>query len=232
MTYAGSRATPRAPGARCPVKMAMMTNHALDEVLEEYALNRLSPDQNAELEEHLLVCHACQDRLRETEEFIEATRIAASRLEHDGERWSFFSQRWWGRLGRMAPAPKAVWAFAAAAIALTAVYVPYTQLSRPPAEEVSLQAVRGMESRLSSQAAAGARLTLRIDLKELPPLAAARLEVVDAGGAAVWEGRSPVTGQRLAVTLPRPLPAGQYWVRLYGPEDRLLREFGLETVRR
>ncbi|MCC6862158.1 MAG: zf-HC2 domain-containing protein, partial [Bryobacterales bacterium] len=41
----------------------MMTNHALDEVLEEYALNRLSPDQNAELEEHLLVCHACQDRL-------------------------------------------------------------------------------------------------------------------------------------------------------------------------
>jgi hypothetical protein len=53
--------------------------------------------------------------------------------------------------------------------------------------------------------------------------------VVDAAGYPVWNGG--VTGRdgKLVATIPKPLASGVYWVRLYGTDSDLLREFGISA---
>ena len=48
--------------------------HISEDLLDQYALKKLPEDEAAALEEHLLICHDCQDRLRLTEAFIAALR--------------------------------------------------------------------------------------------------------------------------------------------------------------
>ncbi len=54
--------------------------HLSEEMLEEYALGRLRGVALAWVEEHLLICADCRNRLEETEAFIQAARGAARRL--------------------------------------------------------------------------------------------------------------------------------------------------------
>ena len=54
----------------------MKRGHATEEALEQYALGRLSDADAAPVEEHLLVCSLCQDRLQVTDAFIRALRAA------------------------------------------------------------------------------------------------------------------------------------------------------------
>ena len=56
------------------------SNHIEEETLELYALGRLGEDEAAPVEEHLLVCHFCQDRLAATDEYIRTVRAAAHKL--------------------------------------------------------------------------------------------------------------------------------------------------------
>jgi anti-sigma factor RsiW len=53
--------------------------HYPEEIWESYAMGVLSEEQSAPLEEHLLVCPACQDLLAELDEYLEAMRAAARR---------------------------------------------------------------------------------------------------------------------------------------------------------
>ena len=46
--------------------------HWNEEVLEIYALGQSAPEETDAIEEHLLVCCECQDRLRKLDEFISA----------------------------------------------------------------------------------------------------------------------------------------------------------------
>ena len=46
------------------------TQHCSDAVLEEYCLHMLSEEQTAEVEEHLLVCEECAQRLDQQDEFV------------------------------------------------------------------------------------------------------------------------------------------------------------------
>lgn len=48
-----------------------MTEHIEPDVLELYVLGRLSEKEAAQIEEHLLVCEDCRDRLSEEDEVIE-----------------------------------------------------------------------------------------------------------------------------------------------------------------
>ena len=43
--------------------------HTTEDQLEQYVLNRLPPRALAEIEEHLLICFPCQERLDSMEEF-------------------------------------------------------------------------------------------------------------------------------------------------------------------
>ena len=48
--------------------------HISEDLLDRYALKKLPESEVVALEEHLLLCSDCQDRLRLTEDFIEALR--------------------------------------------------------------------------------------------------------------------------------------------------------------
>jgi hypothetical protein len=72
-------------------------------------------------------------------------------------------------------------------------------------------------------ASAGTPLDLKIDLKDVRPAAAYRVEVVDASGRRIWFGGTPAH-------LAKGLSRGIYWVRLFTDSDELLREFGLTVT--
>jgi hypothetical protein len=97
-----------------------------------------------------------------------------------------------------------------------------------PATAVFLRASRGIEGLSAAKAPADKPITLQTAISELPELPAYRLEVVRANGKPVWQSETAAREGAIAQTVPKGLPAGQYFVRLYG-RGELLREFGLRV---
>ena len=62
----------------------ILVDHISEDRLDQYALKRLPEDQAAALEEHLLICAECQDRLQLTDEFIAALRAVVRSLGSGG----------------------------------------------------------------------------------------------------------------------------------------------------
>lgn len=59
--------------------------HPIDsETLEKFVLGHLTPGEEAELEEHLLVCERCRDALAETELEVFSMKAALRELLSEG----------------------------------------------------------------------------------------------------------------------------------------------------
>lgn len=58
--------------------------HATDDALEEYALGRIRGAALARIEEHLLVCETCQDRLSQLDMFVQGIADADGLLDYVG----------------------------------------------------------------------------------------------------------------------------------------------------
>jgi anti-sigma factor ChrR (cupin superfamily) len=52
-------------------------NHASEDVLEQYAMGTMSEANSAPLEEHLLVCPACCERVAWLDDFVKSICAAA-----------------------------------------------------------------------------------------------------------------------------------------------------------
>lgn len=50
-----------------------------EDAIEQYAMNKLPESEMEPLEEHLLVCLPCQDRVQLADEFLAVLRAAANR---------------------------------------------------------------------------------------------------------------------------------------------------------
>jgi anti-sigma factor RsiW len=201
-------------------------DHIPDQALEEYSRGALSEEEAGHLEEHLLICPHCQDRLADTDEFVRAMRDATARLQM--ELPSPLEDRWrdaWRWLWRPVPVMTAC----GAAVLLIATGTIWNR-GRPGAYEttVMLQTTRG-DALAAAHAPAGRALLLKLDAKGLPALASYRLEIVDADGSAVLQRAVDRQPDAIAAPLPQRLNPGTYWVRLYEPQaaGTLLREFGL-----
>jgi hypothetical protein len=59
--------------------------HAAENDLERYAMRTLSAPGVESLEEHLLVCAGCRDRLQATDEYVAAMHSAAVTIRHGGK---------------------------------------------------------------------------------------------------------------------------------------------------
>lgn len=59
---------------------ASFDQHFSAEVLEKYALGMLPEEDCKPLEEHLLICPACQDLLAESDEYIRVSKTALSSM--------------------------------------------------------------------------------------------------------------------------------------------------------
>jgi hypothetical protein len=197
-------------------------SHPSEEILEEYAFHRLPEALAAQVEEHLLLCPGCQDALAEVDRFVSALRIAASQppsAVKAGRGWRTVFEAF-------SPAPK--WAIPVAALALVilAVIAVRKNVPKPLAPvAVILSSVRGSDP--LSPAPAGKPLHLSIETPDLIPGRDYRMELVDASGGLVWKGAATESAGTLAADVSEPLSAGVHWVRLYGANSELLREFGL-----
>jgi len=197
------------------------SGHIADEVIERYSMGKVPDVEAASLEEHILVCEQCQDRLEEVDRFIVALREARlHRLPEPTSRW----QAWKDRLSvgwKLALAP----GFAAAALLVMLVSPgPYDR------QTVDLSTVRGGDAALVT-ALAGRPLRVNLDLSGIEPLGRYRVEIVDAGGRRQWSSTTSGQGEKLLVETDLSPHRGQYWVRVYQPEpgETLLREFALRV---
>lgn len=62
-------------------------NHISEEALEQYAMRTLPAAAELErLEEHLLICSECRNRLQMMDDYVAAMRSAAAKLRGGGTR--------------------------------------------------------------------------------------------------------------------------------------------------
>ena len=189
-------------------------------------MGRLSELENERIEEHLLVCHPCQDLLTETDEFIGVARAATHELSLKPHPTSELaesqseaqSEKWWRKLFSI-PTPMV----AAAAFAVIAFFVFIPRGSQ--VSTVELQTLRGPEAPVV--APANSSLNLRLSLRGLESQGPLRVEIANASDQIV-ETMGAERADGLAIAKANALATGLYWVRLYSG-DELLREYGLNV---
>ena len=203
--------------------------HPSEETLELYAMRRLEEAHEARVEEHLLLCQQCRERLQAADDYVQAMRAALAELEEERSRQGEGSAE--GRELRLR-LPKLAWAGALAAALAVAVLVLPPRGSETAPVELRLEALRGGAAATGPAAPEGRPLTLRLDVEGLEAPPPFEVRVVDAGGEARFAAAADPEGGILTVTLPDGLPAGRYWVRILpsgslpGGADAPLREFG------
>jgi hypothetical protein len=191
-------------------EMKIMPNrHPHQDLFEDYAFDRLSGDQVAGFEEHLLVCEECQETLAKTDEYIQVMKAATA---------AYVAGPTGPTLPRRGPGLR--WNAAAAALLLLTCLTGLLSWRTPAGDPkaIVLDAYRGAAK--TPQAPAGRPLDLKIDLKDVRPASGYRVEVVDASGRRIWFGGPPAH-------LAKGLPKGDYWVRLLTDNGEWLREYGL-----
>jgi len=200
------------------------SRHATDEILEQYSLGSLEQRVVEGLEEHLLVCAECQQRLEEIDAFVGAMRGAARSLEEKEES----RRRLWTRVSGAFTFRRLSWAMGAAAVALlaVAVRVELNPAHSSPPYALLLETSRGGEA---PHAPAGRRLDLSLDVTGLPAVPVHQVEVVDAQGRRVARPLAELALGRVRTSITKGLSAGAYFVRLYAPSGELLREYALEV---
>lgn len=211
-------------------------NCLTDHELEEFLFNRLSGVTREVIEEHLLVCEGCMDRVEAEEAYAGAFRQAARQVEAEDftramSDGAVVRQPGWRE------SLAAGWAMisgngmlmAVAGVAVVAAVVLLGPLTRRPETEtaVELSLARGGGA-VGASVPAGNSLRLSADVTELPALARWQVDVVSATGEVEQSAAVAPIGRRLTWQVKDGLVAGRHWVRLRDPRDgSLVREFGL-----
>jgi hypothetical protein len=195
--------------------------HPTDDTLELHALKQLPESEREPLEEHLLVCEECRQRLDKTEDYVAAMQQALTEIQQESTQPSGF----WAWVPRV---PKPVWAGVLAVVAAVLIIVPMQLRTGGTPYDLNLTAYRGDQAVASPAAPAGSKLTLHIDITGLPEVYGYGVQVANADGAVVFDKGIYREGDVMTIPLERTLPAGQYWVRVYEPRTRSLplREYG------
>jgi hypothetical protein len=187
--------------------------HLDEDQAERYAMGRLTEEEQAQCEEHLLVCNTCRDQVEEADRFVAAMKSATAAPLKKAPRKRL---PWFG----IRPA----WGLAAAVLVIGGVFLSRYEPVRPPVQ-VRLSAMRG--GIVGTTAPTGADLVLYADVTGLSQSTALRLELVDSSGQLVWSGPYAAGGVRA----PRQT-AGTYFVRVRDAQGKLLREYGLTVAKR
>jgi hypothetical protein len=206
-------------------------SHPSEEILEEYLFHRLPEALIPQVEEYLLVCHSCQDALEEADQFASDLKAAAEHPDLEQYPAPAHGPAGSGRGNVLYAIPRLA-ASASMATILVLAMVVFLVVRRPSPEPsapeaVFLSSLRGLDP--LSPAPAGKPLQLHLEAPDLATGKQYRVEVVDAAGRPVWKGPVTATGNKIVANLPKQLETGVYWVRLYGADTELLREFGMSV---
>jgi hypothetical protein len=205
-------------------KLFTPRSHPSEDLLEEYALRRLNEEQSAPIEEHLLVCSACQEALAEIDDYVLVMKAETARMEKSSFRARLEGIR---RIAVLTRSWRGIaWAAAAAACLMLVLYRP--QGPQSPAVPVELISVReiGNNDKVGL-APAGKTLDLQIALG-VASAASHRIDISEASGKPVWTGQAKPLDGKLHALVSQGLPKGLYWVRIFDSSE-LLAEFRLRT---
>lgn len=197
--------------------------HIEEDVLELYAMGKLAEPEVEPVEEHLLICHHCQDQLAEADNYIQTFRAAAKQLEAKPVREPILA-----RFGRLFKMPRFAMVPALAAVAAIVVMV-RTYDTNQSLQTVELRALRNAES--AGTAAAGKPIQLKLGAEGLSPENRYQAEIVDERGGRVFSGETAWAAGWLSLKVDKKLEKGLYWVRLSNPAEtgKLIREYQLVT---
>ncbi len=195
--------------------------HVAEDVLEKHALGQLSEAECEPVEEHLLLCGPCQERFQFQLDFVSAAKSVMRENE--------LRDRQLARQTRTNPKPWWMAIPAAAAAMAIVVGVVYQQSGRqqaPHSAELSLTAMRGSEP-VAHLPAGSSPAILTLDASTLPFRNAYVIQVVNSSGAEVYR-TAATPAKQFAVTIPKALNRGAYWVRVLdtAPGNEVLLEFG------
>jgi hypothetical protein len=192
--------------------------HLGEDQLERYSIGNLAEPDVAGLEEHVLMCEACQDKLAESDSWVRSVRRDALRRRTSSTHvWAGWS------LPRLVPVLAAVVLLVAATVVLR-----FSRQVAVAPVAVALEATRGPA--IAPRIPASRPLMLEPGLEGLRPLDRYHLEIVDRVGKEVWQTDwAPVSGTASGILMPG-LSRGTYFVRVYDTSRTLLREFALEAV--
>ncbi len=193
--------------------------HLDPEDLGRYSMGTCPREETDRIEEHLLTCDGCQNRLRETDAYLLAMRTSSEQLRRDEK------SRREGKSAKRREWKIPVWFPVVATVACGIVLVvaaPRFTRSPGPAVAVSLTALRSDGA--GNSAPSGRELVLHPDLTGLAEDSSYRLEIVNQTGQTVRQGKLARAQNGIQV---RGLGAGLYFVRVYLPTGELLREYGL-----
>ncbi|HEY3439591.1 MAG TPA: hypothetical protein VGK29_02520 [Paludibaculum sp.] len=188
------------------------------------------------IEEHLLACSKCLDRVEAEAIYTQAFQDAAKQAEAEdfaramgsvtaerktGWRESLLAG-WTALFGK-----RTILAVAGAGVVTAALF--YSAALRNPGQDavVELSLARGV-SEAGAVAPVGRGLALSADVSQLPVLPNWQVDVVDATGQLEQSVQVAAVGGRLSWVVKDGLPAGRHWVRLRAAGNgTLVREYGL-----
>jgi hypothetical protein len=178
-----------------------------------------------------MLCQDCRDSLEHVEALIQQFKsaILVLREEHpELVAMEPVAARWWSLLPPVAPAwgSNLAWGAALAAVLLVAILA--WPPGQPPASApIALASFRGSEDVTMARGPAGRPLELALDAAGIGNGVPCRVEVVTISGEMAWDGASNPQDGKLLARVPKGLRSGSYWVRLYTPDNELVREFSL-----
>ena len=216
--------------------MSFCIAHPVEELLEEYCFSRVSEPALSALEEHLLVCEVCQQRVENLDAEIAGLKSAMASLPQATDSTPF-RDRWHGSLWVPQLPSLAIIGVAAGLLLLSGISVAHRSVPTGQPVPVELQGFRGsapavLENGVPVPRQRPLKLTMDSAIEGASPSQTKgyRLEVVDHLGQPKWSGTPLATDHRLTAQIQTGLAAGQYWVRLYTVSDSvLLREFALRV---
>ena len=191
---------------------ARKKTHLDDSEIEAYCLGTIPEPELAELEEHLLTCESCQQRVTEVDSYVRSMRGAGTRFRAEEPK----PRKAWAATGLVPVLGAALVVVGIGTVVLN------NHRALGPHVPVALEVTRG--AGVLAQAPSGRPLVLHPDTGGLPALGGYRLEMVDRNGKGVFQANfAPGNGVEAPAQ-----QSGVYFVRLYTPQGTLLREYALE----
>jgi hypothetical protein len=195
--------------------------HVSEDRLEQYVLGRLDSVEVVPLEEHLVMCALCQERLDGVEDLAIGLRQALETQQVTSSA-APKAPGWFDWLRR----PGFSMAAGLAALILVIAVFSNNRTNVAPSASLVLTSIRGeMPQTVPAQ---HFDLTLADAPREGGPF---RVEVLNAMGGSIWSGLATAGPNGVEVTEPRRLENGDYFVRLYTADGKVLREYGFKIRR-
>lgn len=193
--------------------------HGTEDQLELYAQGRLPEADLPVIEEHLMICNTCREKLDEIGDFALGMREA---LGTQAVPQTAYQTGWMG-WGLASLFRRPAFSMALAFVALLVVVGVFSngRTKFAPSASLQLTAMRGEMP--STVPARELDLTLSDGPREGGPF---RIEVLNATGGSVWAGLAESGPAGVEFKLTQRLAQGDYFVRLYSVSGKMLREYG------